>query len=355
MLFFNCDYNEGAHPLVMDALCRTNLEQTIGYGEDPYCEEARRCIRGLCGDDKLYVQFLAGGTQTNLTVISAALRPHQGVLCAKTGHINVHETGAIEACGHKVMALPSKDGKIMASQVVEIYKKHVEDETFEHMVQPKMVYISNPTELGTIYYKKELEELSSVCRRSGLYLFMDGARLGYGLASAGNDLELADIARLCDVFYIGGTKVGALFGEAVVISNTDIKKDFRYIIKQKGGLFAKGRLLGIQFLTLLKDGLYFDISRHAVIMADRIRVALKEAGYPFFVETPSNQIFVTLQDEKLKELQKDYVFSYYGRANERSSTVRICTSWATKKENADLLTSSILRGAVHAHAPLLQI
>ena len=220
---------------MLERLVQTNMEQTPGYSEDKYCEEARKKIRKACGDDSLAVHFLVGGTQTNVTVINAALRRHQGVLCAVTGHINVHETGAVEACGHKVLGLESPDGKITAAQVAEAYEAHIHNGSFEHMVQPKMVYISNPTEVGTIYSKAELTALSETCHKYGLYLFLDGARLGYGLAAPDNDLTLPDIAALCDVFYIGGTKVGALFGEAVVIKNPELAQDFRYLIKQNGG------------------------------------------------------------------------------------------------------------------------
>ena len=239
-ILFQCDYNEGAHPKVLERLVQTNMEQTPGYSEDKYCEEARAKIRKACGDDSLAVHFLVGGTQTNVTVINAALRKLQGVLCAVTGHINVHETGAVEACGHKVLGLPSPDGKITAAQVAEAYEAHIHNDSFEHMVQPKMVYISNPTEVGTIYSKAELTALSETCHKYGLYLFLDGARLGYGLAAPDNDLTLPEIAALCDVFYIGGTKVGALFGEAVVIKNPELAQDFRYLIKQNGGMLAKG-------------------------------------------------------------------------------------------------------------------
>lgn len=249
-ILFQCDYNEGAHPKVLERLVQTNMEQTPGYSEDKYCEEAREKIRKACGDDSLAVHFLVGGTQTNVTVINAALRKHQGVLCAVTGHINVHETGAVEACGHKVLGLESPDGKITAAQVAEAYEAHIHNDSFEHMVQPKMVYISNPTEVGTIYSKAELTALSETCHKYGLYLFLDGARLGYGLAAPDNDLTLPEIAALCDVFYIGGTKVGALFGEAVVIKNPELAQDFRYLIKQNGGMLAKGRLLGLQFDAL---------------------------------------------------------------------------------------------------------
>ncbi|CUX47589.1 threonine aldolase family protein [Clostridium sp. C105KSO13] len=342
MLYFNCDYNEGAHPQVLDRLCETNMEQTSGYGEDSYCERAREVIRGLCGNDKLGVHFLVGGTQANLTVIAAALRSHQGVLAAESGHIHVHETGAIEACGHKVLTVPSENGKIAARQVEEVYRSHVEDESFEHTVQPKMVYISNPTELGTIYSKVELEELSAVCKRNDLYLFMDGARLGYGLTAEGNDLDLKTISKLCDVFYIGGTKVGALFGEAVVIANPVLQKDFRYIIKQKGGMLAKGRLLGIQFLALLENGLYFELGKRANGMADKIRLACRKAGYLLLIENTTNQIFVVMPDSKLDKLREKYAFSYQQRIDESHSAVRFCTSWATMEENVQKLAEDIL-------------
>ena len=254
MIRFNCDYCEGAHERILRKLAETNLEQTPGYGEDHYCAEAAGIIRSLCGQEDAAVHFLVGGTQANMTVIASALRSHQGVAGAVTAHINVHETGSIEATGHKVLALPSEDGKITAEQVEELYQAHIRDESFEHTVQPKMVYISNPTELGTIYTRSELENLYEVCRKYGLYLFVDGARLAYGLAAEGNDLDLKSLAAACDVFYIGGTKAGALFGEAVVILNDELKADFRYHIKQRGGMLAKGRLLGIQFGELLRTG-----------------------------------------------------------------------------------------------------
>ena len=228
MILFQCDYNEGAHPRIMERMMETNLEQSPGYGEDAHCRRAAQLICKACGNDRLAVHFLVGGTQANMTVIDAALRSHQGVISAGSGHINVHETGAVESLGHKVLAVPHKDGKLTAAQVEELYQSHVHDSSFEHMVQPKMVYISNPTEYGTLYSRKELEELSRVCREHDLYLFMDGARLGYGLAAPDNELDLPFLAEHCDVFYIGGTKVGALFGEAVVIVNEELKKDFRY-------------------------------------------------------------------------------------------------------------------------------
>ena len=337
MLYFNNDYAEGCHQSILDALVKTNMEQTLGYGEDDYCAAAREKIRKACGNDNLAVHFLVGGTQTNLTVIDAALRPHQGALCASSGHIHVHETGAVEATGHKVLTLPSTDGKITALQVEQAVLAHRADGAFEHIVQPKLVYISNPTELGTLYTKQELEELSAVCQKLGLYLFLDGARLGYGLMAKGNDLTMADIARLCDVFYIGGTKVGALFGEAVVIRNPALAEDFRYIIKQHGGMLAKGRLLGIQFDTLFTDDLYYKISAHADAMADRLRDTLAEIGAPLLVPGTTNQVFAILPDTLLEELAKTVTFSEQERVSDTHRAVRFCTSWATKAENVDTL------------------
>lgn len=337
MYYFHNDYSEGCHPLVLQRLTQTNLEQTMGYGMDDYCRKAADRICGLCGSNSLAVHFLVGGTQANLTVISAALRPHQGVISAESAHINCHETGAVEATGHKVLTIPSCDGKISASQVEETVLAHRSEDGPEHMVQPKMVYISNPTELGTLYSLRELEALSSICRRYGLVLFLDGARLGYGLAARGNDVTLPDLARLCDVFYIGGTKVGALFGEAVVISNRAIAEDFRYLIKQHGGMLAKGRLLGLQFDTLLTDGLYISISEHANRLADQIRGVLSDLGYPFLIEGTTNQIFPILPDALLERLQKNFTFTEQGRVDDRHRAVRLCTSWATTQQSVDAL------------------
>lgn len=343
MIYFNNDYSEGCHPKVLEALTETNMEQTPGYGMDAHCARAARLVKGLCRDEGLAVHFLVGGTQTNLTVVAAALRPHQGVIGADTAHINTHETGAIEATGHKVLWLPGKDGKISADQVRACVLAHRADESFEHIVQPKMVYISNPTELGTLYTRKELEALHQVCRELGLYLFLDGARLGYGLEAKGNDVTLPDLARFCDVFYIGGTKVGALFGEAVVISNPALKEDFRYLIKQHGGMLAKGRLLGVQFEALLEKGLYFEISRHADVQADRIRACLADNHVPLLVPNETNQIFPILPDDVLAELKKKYVFSEQCRVDNSHRAVRFCTSWATKPENVDALCKDLER------------
>lgn len=341
MIRFNCDYSEGAHEKILERLVASNREQTEGYGADHYSMEAKECMKKLCKRKDVDIHFLVGGTQANLTVIAASLRPHQGVIAAKTAHINVHETGAIEACGHKVLALPTEDGKITAQQIEECYQAHVNDDSCEHMVQPKMVYLSQSTELGTIYSKEELEKIAAVCRNCRLILYVDGARLGYAMAASDSTVTIADLAELCDVFYIGGTKVGALFGEAVVIRNPAIKEDFRYLIKQKGGMLAKGRLLGIQFLALFEDNLYMEISRHAAVLADRLREAFHEAGVPFLVENTTNQLFPVLPDEILEQWKEKYSFSYERRMDENHSAVRFCTSWATREEDVCRLMEDI--------------
>ena len=341
MIYFNNDYSEGCLPEIMEKLCATNMEQTPGYGVDHYCIDAAEKIKKLCASDCANVHFLVGGTQTNLTVIAAALRPYQAVISAVSGHINVHETGAIEATGHKVIGLASGDGKITADQVEREARSQSETMDAEHTVQPAMVYISNPTEYGTIYTLSELEALSAVCKKWGLSLFVDGARLGYGLTAGGNDVTLADMARLCDVFYIGGTKVGALFGEAVVITNPAINHDFRYMIKQRGGMLAKGRLLGVQFGVLMDNDLYFKVAAKANAQAQVIRATLQDLGYSFLVENTSNQLFPILPDSVLKVLQKGFCFSEMGRVDETHRCIRICTSWATTDENVTRLCDAL--------------
>lgn len=341
MIQFQCDYNEGAHPLIMQRLVETNMHQTVGYGEDDFCAEARRLIRQACNRDDVDVHFLVGGTQTNATVIAHTLRPYQGVISAVTGHINVHETGAIEATGHKVLATDSADGKLTAAQIEQAVQAHLHEDGPEHMVQPGMVYISFPTEVGTIYTLGELRDISTVCRRHGLPLFVDGARLGYGLCSPQSDVTLPQLALLADVFYIGGTKVGALFGEAVVIANQALKCDFRYSIKRHGGMLAKGRLLGIQFATLFTDGLYMHISRHAIAQAMRIKQALQTQGIPFLIDSPTNQQFPIFSNEQLNRLSTKYLFSIWQKVDEHHTAVRICTSWATKLENVDQLLKDL--------------
>ena len=341
MYQFQCDYNEGAHQRILDRLLETNLEQTVGYGEDHYCAQARETIKSVLGRADVDVHFLVGGTQANATVISSILRPHQGVICADTGHINVHETGAIEHGGHKVLAIPAEHGLLSASSIREIMKEHLEEDGPEHTVQPGMVYISFSSEVGTVYSLRQLQEISAVCREYCLPLFIDGARMGYGLASEGCDVTMSDIASLADVFYIGGTKQGALFGEAVVIVNESLKKDFRYFIKQNGGMLAKGRLLGIQFQTLFEDGLYFELSRHAVALAMEIRDAFATKGYDFLVESPSNQQFPILPDDVLERLSKDFRFSVWKKVDPTHTAVRLCTSWATSEDAVKILLEAI--------------
>ena len=341
MLQFQCDYNEGAHPKVMQRLLETNMEQTVGYGEDHYCDAARRLIQKACGNLDLQVHFLVGGTQTNTTVIAHLLRPHQGVVAAESGHISVHETGAIEHTGHKVLALPAHEGKITAAQVENLVLEHRADSSFEHTVQPGMVYISFPTEFGTLYSKHELEALHEVCRKYDLPLFIDGARLGYGLASPTCDVTLSVIAHLADVFYIGGTKVGALFGEAIVSKSHALMRDFRYSIKQHGGMLAKGRLLGLQFETLFTDNLYFNIARHAVSEALRIKEALQDLGVPFLMESHTNQQFPILPNEVVERLSNKFLFTPWQRMNDTHTAIRICTSWGTTTENVDTLIDAL--------------
>ncbi len=339
MICFNCDYTEGCHPKILAAMTTANLEQTVGYGEDHYCQHARELIREACEAPEADVHFLVGGTQANFTVIRAALRPHQGVISPVTGHINVHETGAVEATGHKVLPVPcGAEGKLNAAQVEALCAEHWAETTpYGHTVQPKMVYISHPTENGALYTKAELEALRAVCDRYHLYLFCDGARMGYGLASPAADVTLADLARLCDVFYIGGTKCGALLGEAVVITCPELKPDFRYAIKQNGGMLAKGRLLGLQFKTLFTDGLYTEICKKANEQAFRIAEACRRAGFPEYVSSPTNQQFFVFPDEVLGKLQEKYLFSFWEKRDGSHSAVRICTSWATTEENVEQL------------------
>ncbi len=341
MIRFECDYAEGMHPRILERLAETNMEQTPGYSEDLYCDRARELIQKVCGREDVDVHFLVGGTQTNMTVIASVLRPHQGVLCAESGHLNVHETGAIEATGHKVIVLPSEDGKITAEQIQEAYDSHWNDVNHEHIVQPGMVYISQPTENGTSYDKAELTAISKTCRACGLPLYIDGARLGYALAMEENDLTLEDITDLTDIYYIGGTKVGAMMGEAVVIVNPALKKDFRYFIKQRGGMLAKGRLLGIQFETLFEDGLYLQVSRHAVRLAMQIRSAFEAKGIKMLYDSKTNQQFPILPNDMIEKLAEKYAFSFWTKVGEDHAAVRFCTSWATKEENVEKLLADI--------------
>lgn len=329
MISFENDYNQGAHPEILKRLMETNREPLSGYGTDPYCESARKKILAACGCEGGEVHFLVGGTQTNAVVIDAMLKGYEGVVAADTGHVAVHEAGAVEFTGHKVLTVPHRDGKI-APEVLDRYLTgFYQDENHEHMVFPGMVYISHPTEFGTLYTKQELEQLSWICRQYEIPLFLDGARLGYGLMSSGTDVTLPDIARLCDVFYIGGTKVGALCGEAVVFPRK-APRHFMTMVKQHGALLAKGRLLGIQFDALFTDDLYFEISRHAIRMAEELKEVLRRKGCRFAWESPTNQQFVILEDEMLERLKKEAAVSFWEKADENHTTVRFATSWATE-------------------------
>jgi len=341
MIQFQCDYNIGTHPAILERLVEINMEQTVGYGEDAYCAEATILIKEACQREDIDVHFLVGGTQTNTTVIAHLLRPYQGVLTAESGHINVHETGAIESTGHKVLALPTADGKVCAAQIEDAVQAHLHEDGPEHMVQPGMVYISLPTEIGTVYSLEELTAIRAVCDRYHLALFVDGARLGYGLCSPACDITLPALARLADVFYIGGTKVGALFGEAVIIANDTFKRDFRYSIKQHGGMLAKGRLLGIQFAALFTDGLYFSIARHAITEALRIKKALTDKGVNFLIDSDTNQQFPIFTKQQLERLSGDFLFSVWQHIDAEHTAVRICTSWGTKSEHVDKLVAAI--------------
>ena len=341
MIHFESDYLEGCHPAILQRLQETNLEQDPGYGTDPHCERAAAMIRLACDAPDADVHFLVGGTQTNATVIGSLLRPFQGVLCAATDHINVHETGAVEHGGHKVLPLPSDDGRITAAQLREAFEGHFQDANHEHIVQPGMVYISFPTELGTIYGKPELEAISAVCHDWEAPLFIDGARLGYGLESSRSRLLLKDIARLADVFTIGGTKQGALFGEAVVFRNRELARDFRYCIKQSGAMLAKGRLLGIQYETLLEGGLYFKLARQADRLADKLASAFRAAGIDLLLDGGTNQVFPILSDAQAHKLGEQFGFEYWTRTPDGRDAWRFCTSWATTEAQVDTLIAAL--------------
>ena len=341
MLSFECDYNTGANPKILEALVRTNMEPCPGYGNDIYTAQAREKIRVACGREDADVRFLVGGTQTNRIVIDSMLKNYEGVIAATTGHISAHEAGAIEASGHKVLTVPGYDGKLHADDVEALIKCFYADGAHEHMVFPGMLYISHPTEYGTLYTLDELRELSALCRRHSIPLFLDGARLGYGLMSRETDVKLTDIAELCDVFYIGGTKVGALCGEAVVFTHNNAPKHFFTTVKQNGALLAKGRLLGIQFDTLFTDDLYFEISKNAIDRAEDIKRLFADRGYKFFKNSPTNQQFIVLSDEKIAELSPLVRFEVWERVDDSHCAVRFATSWATTKEDIEALAKII--------------
>ena len=341
MLHFDSDYMEGAHPSILEALNSINFEQNPGYGTDAYCASAKEKIRKACGCPGADVYFLEGGTQTNSIVITSLLRPWEGVLSADTGHVSLHEAGAIEYHGHKVLTIPNTLGKISASQVRVYMEQFLADANHDHMVFPGMVYISHPTEYGTLYTKEELEQLHSVCREFSLPLFLDGARLGYGLAAADTDVTLETLAKTCDVFYIGGTKVGALFGEAVVVPDPAALPHFFTVIKQRGALLAKGWLLGLQFDCLFSENRYLNISRHALVLAEKLKKALLEKDYPLYLDSPTNQQFVILTKEQKERLSRIATFGFWENLDDGRCVVRFATSWATKEEDIDALIGQL--------------
>ena len=340
MISFRNDYSEGAHPSVLEAISKHNFETTCGYSMDRFCDEAKDIVRARFSCPQADVHFMVGGTIANTTVIAAALRPWEGVIAADTGHINVHETGAIEASGHKVCAIEAPGGKLTPALVRELLRRHCDGQD-EHMVLPRMVYISDATELGTIYTKSELAALHDVCREFGLYLFLDGARMPAALVAEGNDLDITDFGKYCDAFYIGGTKNGLLFGEAVVITNNDLKPHFRNMIKQRGGMFAKGFLFGVQFGAYFKDGLWLEMARHAVSQAQRIAKAAEEKGYTLYAKSPTNQVFIVLSHEKIAELEQNFAFEAFGHVDDDHEAMRFVCSWATKEESVDELIASL--------------
>lgn len=336
MLYFDSDYMEGMHPEILRRLSLINMDKTVGYGTDAICEDAKEKIRKACACPEAKIHFLVGGTQANAVVIKSLLRSYEGVIAADTGHINAHEAGAIEAGGHKVLALPNHDGKLDAKDMAGYLETFYQDESHTHMVKPGMVYISHPTEYGTLYTRKELEQIKAVCEQYQLPLYLDGARLGYGLAAKETDVTLPVIARICDVFYIGGTKVGAMFGEAVVFTK-QIPEGFFTLTKQCGALLAKGWMLGVQFDELFTDDLYLKCGQNAIQTAQRLKDGLKEKGYAFYLDSPTNQQFVILENGKMKELRKEVSFSFWQAIDENHTVVRFATSWATKMEEIEKL------------------
>lgn len=337
MLDFTNDYSRGAHEKILQRLAEINRESLPGYGSDPYSESAKRKIREACRCPDAEIFFLSGGTQTNQAVIASLLRRHEGVIAPETGHIGTHEAGAIEYTGHKVLSLPAREGKLSPDTLEACLTRFYGDENREHTVFPGMVYLSHPTEYGTLYTKSELKRLSEICAKAKIPLYIDGARLGYGLSCPKSDVALADLAKYCDVFYIGGTKVGALCGEAVVFTKKNTPPHFLTLMKQHGALLAKGWLLGIQFDVLFTDDLYFKISKHAVDMADRLRAAFREKNYVFYADSPTNQIFITLENDRLRQLRERVSFSFWEQLDENHTVVRFASSWATEEKEVDEL------------------
>ncbi len=341
MLSFESDYIQGAHEKILERLSETNREPMSGYGNDRYCESAKEKIRKACDCKEAEIFFLMGGTQTNMVVISSMLKPYEGVIAAQTGHVSVHEAGAIEHSGHKVLTISGHEGKIDAAELAAYLKAYWEDANHEHMVFPGMVYITHPTEYGTLYTSAELTAIAEICGTYKIPLFLDGARLGYGLMSRETDVTLPMIAALCDVFYIGGTKVGAFCGEAVVFPKKNMPPHFMTIAKQNGALLAKGRLLGVQFDVLFTDDLYFSVSRHAIDMAEKVKEIFRKKNKRFYVDSKTNQQFVILEDAEIKRLREQVAFEIWERYDESHTVVRFATSWATEPEDVERLRELI--------------
>ena len=337
MISFESDYMAGAHPKVLQRLIETNLEALSGYGSDCYTKSACEKIKAACGCEDAQFFLLTGGTQTNAIVISTMLESYEGVLAADTGHVGCHEAGAIEYTGHKVLTLSNHQGKVDSTELKAYLQNFYADDNHEHMVFPGMLYISHPTEYGTLYSKRELAELANICREYDIPLYMDGARLGYGLMSKETDVTLADIAMLCDVFYIGGTKVGALCGEAVVFTKNNMPKHFMTKVKQQGALVAKGRLLGVQFDALFTDDLYFEIAAHAIKMAEKLKEILREKGCTFYLDSPTNQQFIVVENSKLQKLGEKVTYSFWEKYDENHTVIRLATSWSTTEEDVEAL------------------
>ncbi len=333
MYSFRNDYSEVAHPRILELLSKYNLEANVGYGEDVHSHRAKELIKKLIKKDKADIHFIPMGTQTNLIAISSFLRPHQAVISVDTGHIVLHETGAIEATGHKVVTVPNREGKLNSEDIINVMNFHND----EHMVQPKMVYISNSTELGTIYTKTELTAISKTCKDNNLLLFLDGARIGSALTCKTNDLDIKDIANLVDVFYIGGTKNGAMLGEALIILREELKEDFRFLIKQRGAMMAKGFVVGMQFEALFQDDLFFQLAKHANVMAERLAEIILENGYKFYAKPYTNQVFPIFPNALLKKMEEQFVYEFQEKMDEENSAVRFVTSWATTKESVEAL------------------
>ncbi len=337
MLYFENDYSEGAHGKVLEALVKTNYEKLSGYGSDEYCERAKEKIKATCECEDADVYFLVGGTQTNQVVIDTTLKPYEGVVAATTGHVSTHEAGAIEYTGHKVLTVPEHDGKMDAGELKDFLETFFNDGNHEHMVFPGMVYISHPTEYGTLYTKNELASISQVCKQFEIPLFLDGARLGYGVMAKDTDVDLPTVAKYCDIFYIGGTKVGALCGEAVVFTNNNMPKHFTTMVKQHGALLAKGRLLGVQFDALFTDNLYCEIAKNAIDMAELLKKGLTDKGYRFYLDSPTNQQFIILENSQMEKISKDVRFSFWEKYDDSHTVIRFATSWATTKEDVEAL------------------